>query len=293
MKKLLPLGSVALACTLFAGCGGGESSYSNLVVFGDSLSDVGSYRTPGIAAIGGGQYTVNGTNSANWTELLARELAVPAPCPAQTGLESSAPLAALAAPTTNHPGCFSYAQGGARVTDPIGPWNKALLSLVPPDPSGYLGQLTVPLVRQIQRHLTVSNDKRFSETELVAVLAGGNDLFMQTAILKATLAAGGDPATAVPAAVAGMAQAGDELAGYINTQIVGKGARHVVVVNLPDIGKTPDSLVQPAQTQALITQMVQAFNAHLSGPLAGVPRVLLVDAFSASRTRQPTRTATA
>ena len=120
MKRVQVLASVAVMGGLCSGCGGGggggdptnvpastrsvvESaphaaaagapSYSSLVVFGDSLSDVGSYRTPGVAAIGGGQYTVNGPRSANWTELLARELALGRPCPAQTGLDASGPLA--------------------------------------------------------------------------------------------------------------------------------------------------------------------------------------------------------
>lgn len=279
VKKLQVLGSIALACTLVSGCGGG-SSYSALVVFGDSLSDVGSYRTPGIAAIGGGEYTVNGAGSANWTELLARELAVAAPCPAQTGLESSGPLAALAAPIENHAGCLSYAQGGARVTDPVGPWNKALLALG--NPSGALGQITDPLVNQIARHLAVSGGS-FSGTELVAVLAGGNDLFMQLAILKATITAGGDPQAAAAAAVAAMAQAGAELAAYIQQRVVANGAKHVVVVNLPDVGKSPDALAESPATQALITTMAQTFNEQLSGPLTGVAAVLLVDAFTVSQ----------
>ena len=286
MKKLLSLGSVALACALVAGCGGGDSSYSTLVVFGDSLSDVGTYRTPGIATFGGGQYTVNGATSANWTTLLARELDLAAPCPAQTGLESSGPLVALAAPIENHKACFSYAQGGARVTEPIGPWNKAVLALptVPSDlhPTGLLGQLTVPLVDQVARHLKVSGSKFFG-SELVTVMAGANDLFMQLYMLQATAENQGDTAAAATAAVGAMAQAGAQLASYIKNQMVDKGARHVVVVNLPDVGKTPSALAASTQTQALITLMAQTFNDQLTRPLVGAPGVLLVDAFSASQ----------
>ena len=221
MKKLQSLGSVALACALVAGCGGGDSSYSTLVVFGDSLSDVGTYRTPGIASLGGGQYTVNGAGSANWTTLLARELDLAAPCPAQTGLESSGPFVALAAPIENHKACFSYAQGGARVTEPIGPWNKAVLTLptIPNDvhPAGFLGQLTVPLVDQIARHLKVSGNKFFG-SELVTVMAGANDLFMQLYMLQATAENHGDEQAAAMAAVGAMAQAGAQLAGYIKVR---------------------------------------------------------------------------
>lgn len=45
--------SLAVVTALaLAACGGGdddEPTYSGLVSFGDSLSDVGSYKTPGIA----------------------------------------------------------------------------------------------------------------------------------------------------------------------------------------------------------------------------------------------------
>ena len=259
---------------------GRGASYSSLVVFGDSLSDVGSYRTPGVAAIGGGEYTVNGAHSAIWTELLARELALAKPCPAQTGLESSGPLAFLAAPTENHAGCLSYAEGGARVTDPVGPSNKALLALG--SPSGYVGQLTDPLVSQIARHLAASGGA-FNGGELVAVLAGANDLFMQLATLQGTVAAGGDANAAAAAAATAMGQAGAELAGYIRQQIVAHGARRVVVVTLPDVGKTPSARAETPATQALITLLATTFNAQLAGGLSGTPGVLLVDAFGASQ----------
>ena len=259
---------------------GRAPSYSSLVVFGDSLSDVGSYRTPGIAAIGGGQYTVNGTRSANWTELLARELGLPRPCPAQTGLEASGPLAFLAAPTENHPGCLDYAQGGARVTAPIGLANKALLAQG--SASGYVGQLTDPVVDQIARY-TAESEGEFKGRELVTVLTGANDLFMQLATVQATVAAGADAHGAAIAAAAAMDQAGAELAGYLRQQVVAHGARHVVVVNLPDVGKTPEAYAQAPATQALITLLATTFNARLSSDLSGTPGVLLVDAFAASQ----------
>ena len=303
MKRLQILASAAVMGGFFSGCGGGSPadpsvsttsvvqsavldavgrapSYSSLVVFGDSLSDVGSYRTPAVAAIGGGQYTVNGPRSANWTELLARELGLARPCPAQTGLESSGPLAFLAAPTENHAGCLSYAEGGARVTEAVGVANKALLGLG--SASGYVGQLTDPVVNQIARHLVASGGS-FNGGELVAVLAGANDLFMQLATLQATIAAGGDADAAATAAATAMGQAGAELAGYIRQQVVAHGARHVVVVNLPDAGKTPSAYAETPATQALITFLATTFNTQLSSGLAGAHGVLLVDAFGTSQ----------
>lgn len=297
MKNFRNLALCAVALAALAACGGGggddattatalesaaargpaRASFSRLVSFGDSLSDVGSYKTPGVAYLGGGQYTVNGGANTNWTEVLALKVALQAPCAAQTGLESSGPLAGLAAPITNHAGCFAYGQGGARVTNPIGIANKALLQYG--IAAGALGQLTDPIVNQIGRHLAATGG-RFDGRELVTVLGGGNDLFVALDTLQATLAAGGDPATAVPAAFAAMAQSGAELASYVNNMIVGNGARHVVVVNLPNIGTSPSAT---AGTRDLITALVTAFNTQLANGVAGTRGVLLVDAFAASQ----------
>jgi outer membrane lipase/esterase len=296
MKNLRNLALCAVAIAVLAACGGGgddtttptalesaasrgpaRASFTRLVSFGDSLSDVGSYRTPGVAGLGGGQYTVNSGAATNWTEVLARKVEVQAPCAAQTGLESIGPLAGLSAPITNHAGCFAYGQGGARVTDPIGIANKGVL--LAGNTAGALGQLTDPIVNQIGRHLAATGG-RFDGRELVTVLGGGNDLFVALETLQATLAAGGDPAIAVPAAFTAVATAGAELAFYVKNMIVGNGARRVVVVNLPDIGTSPSAT---DGTRELITALVTAFNTQLANGVAGTNGVLLVDAFAASQ----------
>ncbi len=192
-----------------------------MVSFGDSLSDVGSYRVGDVAALGGGRYTVNPANPAtatNWTELLSAQLGITAPCAAQTGLTptvSDPSVNPVVAPV-NHPAYLNYAQGGARVTNSVGPGNSLLGS-----PDNQLSQLTVPVVTQIASHLARSGGSFFG-TELVTILARANDLFIQHATLKATVAAlvagGSDMATATqstsPAAVAvaAMRTAGTELA---------------------------------------------------------------------------------
>lgn len=288
MRQMRSWVGAALASALLAACGGGGDGdqsprvqYSALVTFGDSLSDVGSYATDAlVAATGGGKYTVNGPDAQNWTELLAAQLGVDTPCPAQTGLNASGPLAPFAAPVENHAGCTSYAQGGARVTNPVGPGNAALLGLG--DPSGAVGQLTDPIVNQITRHLQASGGS-FSGDELVTVLAGGNDVFMNLATLEATVGAGGDPVAAATAAVTAMGQAGAELAGYVQQLIVANGAERVVVINLPDVSQTPLGLSLDAQTQSLVNTMVTTFNAQLAQGLADTPQVLLVDAYTQGR----------
>ncbi len=272
--------AVALLSSLLAACGGasdGDQSskvkFTKLVSFGDSLSDVGSYATPAlVASTGGGKYTVNGASAKIWVEQLSATLGLGAVCAAQTGLQSSGPLAALAAPTTNVAGCFGYAQGGARVTQLVGPANKAVLAFG--DTSGYLGQLTDPVINQLNRHLAASGGS-YSGTELVLVLAGGNDVFIN---LGAVAAGAATPTAAVTA----MGVAGAELAGYVKALVLAKGAKYVVVVNLPDVSKTPFAYGTPAATQGLIQTMSSTFNAQLKAGLTGTAAVQ-VDAFTQSQ----------
>ncbi|MBV5298032.1 MAG: SGNH/GDSL hydrolase family protein [Rhodoferax sp.] len=373
MRQFKLLGVALGAALLVAACGGSDDGgsapapavkFTGLVSFGDSLSDVGSYKVGVVAALGGGTYSVNGiagapgassTPSKNWTELIAAQLSLPAPCPAQTGLNSAAALGGAVA-VIDFPGCRNYAQGGARVTDPVGPGSAAA------PVNSALGQLTMPIVTQIATHLARVGGS-FGGTELVTVMAGGNDALrvldkltadataagtsafgnalvsglvalvpnpanqpaaaaaigsaLQTAaasgasttsiVTAAVTAASGQPGvtlpinptaivaaastaaatagtsyaktTGGPAAVLAMAQAGKELASYIKTQIVGKGAKYVAVVNLPDLSSTPSATSQSADTQGLILNMVIYFNTMLESELAGTPGVRLIDAF--------------
>lgn len=217
-----------LSAAILAGCGGGSSGgnqstkiqFSSQVSFGDSLSDVGTYAVGDVAALGGGKYTVNTVPASpqNWTELMAQTLGLPDPCPAQTGLQgfsdaelaaipATAPLASLTplgfdVAVVNHAGCFGYGQGGSRVTLPDGPGSAGLASALGGSP--VLGQLTVPVVQQIQNHLTAVGGK-FTGHEMVLVLAGANDVFVQLATLNANATTAGTQAAtaAVTAAVPG------------------------------------------------------------------------------------------
>jgi phospholipase/lecithinase/hemolysin len=280
----------AAAAALLVGCSGGGAGdqsprvgYGKLVTFGDSLSDVGSYNVGVVAAFGGGKYTINGTDqSLNWTELLATTIGVDPLCAAQTGLNTNQALVGFPpVPEVNHAGCYSYAQGGARVTDPIGPGNAALLQLG--DPSGALGQLTKPVVEQIARHLAnVDVGGHFAADDLVTVLAGGNDLFMNLAAYGQLLLAGKTPQEAQDIVVGAMTLAGTELSSYVKDQIVANGAQRVVVVNVPNASKAPAFVGDP-DTAALVEGMVAAFNAALATGLTGTSdHVLLVDSFTVS-----------
>lgn len=316
--KRWKLAATAVGCALvLAGCGGGGGTssgnsvgFTQLVSFGDSLSDVGTYKVGTIAALGGGKWTVNSPTAKNWTELVAAQYALPAPCPAQTGLFPLIPGFTGAA-IQNFPLCRNYAQGSSRVTSPAGPNSTAVQAALGGGAAAAaaapLGLMAVPVVTQMNTHLTNAGGS-YSGKELVTVLAGGNDIFMNlngvssaaaggagaagaaaiagwAPAVQTSVAAGGPAAVsaAATAAVQGMAQAGTELAGYVKTLVVAKGAKYVAVVNLPDVSQTPLAASLDASTKGLLNTMVTTFNSALQAGLAGTSGVIVVDAYTQNR----------
>lgn len=320
--------AVAVVCAIaLAGCGGGDDGnqisgarFTQMVTFGDSLSDIGTYKVGSVAALGGGKWTVNSAVAKNWTEVVAAQYDLPAPCPAQTGLFPLIP-GFTGAPVQNFSSCRNYAQGSARVTSVYGPNSTAVQSFVSTANGGGaagtaaaaaaapLGLMAVPIVNQMNTHLANAGGS-FSGSELVVVMAGGNDVFMNlngvasaagggagavggavlagwdAAAQQAVKGGGATAASAAQAAaVQGMAQAATELAGYIKTLVVAKGAKYVSVVNLPDVSQTPYIASLGAPTQGLVSAMVTRFNSTLQTALAGTSGVLLVDAYAQGRTQ--------
>lgn len=304
--KPIHLSAALAAAVLVVACGGSDDKvqFSSVVSFGDSLSDAGTYKVGTIAALGGGKFTVNGAGSSSytWTEDLAVALGTPAQCAARTGLLPNQP-GVTGAPVTDIAGCYNYAEGSSRVTsEGSGPNGVALQAFGQQN----LGFMANSLMEQMNRHLTKIGGA-YSGSELVTVNSGGNDSFMQlngvasaagggAAAVGAgtiagwpqsvldTVAAGGAAATnaAATAAVTAMGQAGTELAGYIKTLIVAKGARYVIVRNLGNINVTPYGRTLDAGTQGLITNMTQAFNSQLSAGLGGTAGVVILDDYAIS-----------
>lgn len=284
--------AAALAAVLLASCGGGgdgdQSSavqYDKLVSFGDSLSDVGTHNVGSIAFLsantgGGGRWTTNSVAGGEiWTERLAAQIGVAKPCAAETGLAPNIlnPLtgdpALVGATPTAHPGCYSYAQGSARVTSPLGPNSIALQGIG----QSTLGLIAKPLADQMTAHLTASGGS-YSGQELVTVLAGANDVFMELNFIGTPFGA-----TDAQGAVVNVATAGATLGLLIKAQIVAKGAKRVLVLNMPDVAGTPFARSLGSDAVGLIDAMVTAFNAQLAAQLQGVPEVRLADAYSVSK----------
>ncbi len=260
---------VATMSAVLSACGGGGSDvpakpkFTSQVSFGDSLSDVGSYR---VATIGStpsnfvGQFTINAAPSVptNWTQLTAKQLGLSNPCAAAVG-GFGLPRAPAAGLTVT--GCYGYAQGGARVTSVAGVGN-----------TGATGPMTEPVVTQVANHLAATGNK-FTGSEIVTVMAGANDVFTQAGMV-------GAGAITPASAVAAVQTAATELAALVNTQIIAKGATHVVLVNVPDIASTPQAT--PA-TAGLLNLLVTSFNATLKASVPDSAVVLNVDAYTASK----------
>ncbi|MCC2956909.1 SGNH/GDSL hydrolase family protein [Massilia sp. IC2-477] len=367
--------AVLTACGGTSPAGGDQTqklTFTQQVSFGDSLSDVGTYAVGAVKQAGGGKFTINGDatnknpelNGKIWVEFLAAELKLPAPCAAQTGLQGNA-AQGFSVPIVNNLNCFNYAQGGSRVTNPVGPGNAATGSPI--------GEMTVPLVTQVANHLSRTGNK-FSGTELVTILSGGNDVLMSLTVLQNSATAAGSAAgaqafgtsltmqlaagatnpqtaaqaigaaiaaesarpgntsqTIVAAAVGAAARqpgnaavaqasvygpmvakaqadataagnkagadyltangpklvqdlglAGAQMATLVKNEIVGKGAKYVVVANLPDVASTPAAKSKTAEVQQLTAAMVNAFNTQLKNGLGSDDRILYVDLYTVS-----------
>lgn len=202
-----------------------------------------------------------------------------------------------------HTGPAGPAQGSSRISSSgTGP-NGVALQAAPYDQTN-LGFMAISLQDQFNAYLAKHTNGN-SGAELVTVNGGGNDIFMQLnavgsafgvgaaaagsgtiagwpADVIATVSAGGSAAVtaASGAAVAAMGQAGAELAGYIKTLVVGRGANFVIVRNLGDINVTPFGLSLDAGTQGLITAVTSAYNDQLKAGLAGAPGVVMYDDYA-------------
>jgi outer membrane lipase/esterase len=317
MKFVHSTWAAIAASLLVAACGGGNGDqspkvkFSAMVSFGDSLSDVGNANVGTVAALHGGLWTVNSATAKNWTAYLAAQYGLAAPCAAQTGLTPSSTLTSqgfVGAAIANNPNCLNYAQGSARVTSVYGPHSVALRAFINAaqpgagDVSEPLGLTALPISSQIDNHLKAH--VTFTGTELVTVMGGANDIFMNlngvsqaasggagavgAAILagwssadQAAVSAGGTAATtaATAAALTGLTTSAAELAGYVKTKMLANGAKYVVVMNLPDVSTSPYALSTPSAVP-LINLMVRTFNTRLQSDLAGVAGVHIVDTYT-------------
>jgi phospholipase/lecithinase/hemolysin len=294
--KQIAVASAAFA--MLAACGGGSDNNNSsstpaggvklqVVSFGDSLSDVGTYAPVIQASFGGGRFTTN--PGEVWTQKVAEYYGDTLKAAYLGGFGQ--PLVAA--------GGNGYAQGGSDVVNAEGQgWAP-----------NNMAATTVPVVTQVSNYLGAHTS--FNSNQLVLVNGGANDIFQfagTTANLTALatalttqfpllVEAGKLPNTQAGQVmfIAGylqalpdpqIAQAAAALAAQVQT-IVSSGATHVVVSTVPDIGNTPLGVAAEAATPgsaALLSGITAAYNGMLEAALAQTQgttgKVIVVDAFS-------------
>ena len=273
----------AAACALIAACGGGGGSNSTtstasatppggvtmqIVSFGTSLSDAGTYSPVVAQQFGGGRFTTN--PGQVWTQNVANYYGGTL-TPAVVGGFGKALAPA---------GGLDYAQGGAEVTNAQG------IGWAPNN----LAATTTPIATQVANYLSANGS--FNANQIVLVEGGANDILanLNTLLVAVQTDIGGGmtPQNAIAKEVgATLGPAAQALVTQVAT-IVAKGAKHVVFVNVPDIGQTPLGVQAAAQNgaaaQQLISGIVSAFNQGVALGLqaANLPAgtVISIDAFT-------------
>src|SRR5258708_2431152 len=208
---------LATVMSLLTACGGGGGGGSSngsgaamppggvnlqVVSFGDSLSDVGTYA-PLAGAVGGGRFTTN--PGQVWTQNVAQYYG---------GSLSAAFTIDITHKLSAQSG-LGYAEGGATVATPANQ-NDFLTNVI--------GNVEMPVNQQVSSYLATHGS--FNSSQLVLVWAGANDVLRAGSLTAA--------APTVQTAATTLAQ--------VVGQIVQNGAIHVVVVNVPNVGLSPKGL---------------------------------------------------
>lgn len=241
-KRILP----ALVLSAFATLGATAAQaqqFSNVYVFGDSLSDAGYFRP---ALIAGGV-------PSSLAALLGRFTTNPGPV--YSDILFARYVGGTAQPS-NVSGGTIYAQGGARVD---------LASASTP-----AGAAQRPVSTQISEYLGAGG--RADPNALYAVWAGANDIFQNLGALSAGAITAAQLQTNV------LAAANAEIAQIARLRAA--GARYIIVFGLPDIGATPQFSAS-ATTAGQVTALSVGYNTTLFSGLAaaGIP-VIAVDSFA-------------
>lgn len=224
VKCLIVLNATFLfASTSFA------EKFDRLVVFGDSLSDVGTY-TEVAATQGGGKFTTN--PGLLWIENIAKNMALTTNSYIHEGFGKPAKIQ----------GGFNFAQGGSRL--------KALTG----SPATFTAR---SLDYQIDRF--VAENKEFKTTDIVFVQGGANDI---TALLRDIR----NKVTTPEKALKSASLLANDLKNLLN-KIKSAHAKTIIVLNLPAMELAPSIQALDPLIQALVAEMVKAFNVKLAAQL--------------------------
>lgn len=228
-----------------------SSFYSSLIVFGDSLSDPGNAAAVTELTPGAGSLfppTPNGrfSNGATAAEVLADLLGVPT----QLGWPSAA-------------GGTNFAVGGAMTGS--GNYNFTVDS-----PAGLQANYAASIgVSGIQSQIGLFQPSAaYGSSPLFMVQGGANDMFLGFALEQ--LAPGSQNFNAI------VGTAVNNMAGNISA-LVGKGAKTIMVSNMPDLGLTPFAQGAGPGFAAQATALTNGFNTALAAAVGGIDASLGAD----------------
>lgn len=206
-------------------------NYSAVYFYGDSLTDSGVYR----AILPNPSYDHFSTNPGTvWSQNLGADYGL-AVSPAYAAQPSTSPVVFSQIDSGNN-----FATGSARIN--LVTTTSTATVLIPPVST----QVTHMLARG-----------PLDPNALYAISGGHNDVFAQ-------LSAGSNAA-----AVAGIVTAANDLTAQV-TRLQSAGARHLIVVGIMDMTKTPiASMPGDVSDPLLLGELVSSFNASLESGLAG------------------------
>lgn len=224
-------GTVMLALLLGVIGAAQAGSYSNIYFYGDSLTDSGVYRP----ILGNPTYDHFSTNPGTvWSQNLG----------ANYGFAVSP---AYAAQPSTDPVVFSQIESGNNFAT-----GSARINLATTTPAS--GALIPPVSTQVTHMLARGP---LDPNALYTISGGHNDVFAQ-------LSAGSNAA-----AVAGIVTAANDLMAQVS-RLQSAGARHLIVVGIMDMTKTPiASMPGDVSDPLLLGDLVSSFNASLESGLAG------------------------
>ena len=226
--------------------------FSNLYVFGDSLSDGGTFAGAIGAPASVAKFTTNPDNI--WVQNLAPRYGL-STAPAYSTTFNGTSGTYTANSTGNN-----FAIGGARV------------ELLPGVLSGALTPMAVNLPSVSTQVTSFLSRGAVDSNALYAVWAGANDVFTQLGAVSAA-------AITPTAAVANMQTAAAATAREV-ARLRSAGARNLIVMSVPSIGSTPYGVSTGVAGAALADTLVNAYNGTLKAALANTG-VLYMDAAAA------------
>ena len=226
-----------------------SAGFKQVVAFGDSLSDAGTYNPttgdtdPSNDSATGLMFTTK--PGGTWATYVASDLGLPL-----------GPRQQVNFGIVNNNGKIiqldgtDYAEGGARVEVDDG--TNGVSNVTIP------GLGTVPVQQATARSIKLQIDayladhgNSFNDTQLVLVQGGANDFFYFFSTTPPANLQANAPAFIQATVTSIVTQIG---------RLKAAGAKHILYSNLPDLGLTPQFLAQGAQAAGLATQLTAAYN---------------------------------